>query len=71
MEILTHLGVESADEYSYRLPSATALEDFLATFYEYEVSDRGIVTHNPQPDPAARSRWLQGSVAASLRRLHE
>eukprot|EP00971_Amphidinium_carterae_P337806 6474829-Amphidinium_carterae.1 len=71
MQILQHLHIESADEYSYRLPSPQAVEDFLAGFFEYNIRADGTIYQNATPDPAARARWLQGPEAASLRRLYE
>eukprot|EP00971_Amphidinium_carterae_P340083 6478254-Amphidinium_carterae.1 len=65
------MGIDCADEFSYRLPSPQALETFLSTFFEYQVLDSGAIQHNPTPDVPARTHWLQGAAAASLRRLHE
>eukprot|EP00971_Amphidinium_carterae_P331995 6465863-Amphidinium_carterae.1 len=71
MRILEHLRIDCADEFSYRLPSAPALESFLSEFFEYTIAGDGTVQHVPGPDVQARSRWLHGSEAAALRRLHE
>eukprot|EP00971_Amphidinium_carterae_P019318 380488-Amphidinium_carterae.1 len=63
LQILNHMGIDCADEFSYRLPSPQALETFLSTFFEYQVLDSGAIQHNPAPDVPARARWMQGAAA--------
>jgi hypothetical protein len=74
--LLSHDGMESADDFFFKIPSVAKLEDYLEQdmhpLAAYEQQDGTIVTFNRAAnDPTPLRQWCRGQGAAAIRKLWE
>ena len=74
--LLSHDGMESADDFFFKIPSVAKLEDYLEQdmhpLAAYEQQDGTIITFNRAAnDPTPLRQWCRGQGAAAIRKLWE